>query len=70
MNAEQIIARAVWEIFAEHQLVWKSKSCSCGQWKLGPKERAYGTMEFQHKRHISQEVAKRLTERSIWKQAA
>ena len=70
MNAEQIIANAVEDIFADHQLDSSGKRCSCGRWALPNKQRQWGTVHIQHRRHLSEEIGKRLTQRATWKAAA
>ena len=70
MNAEQIIANAVEDIFADHQLDTSGKRCSCGRWTLPNKQRQWGTVQIQHRRHLSEEVGRRLTQRATWKAAA
>ena len=67
MNAEQIIAHAVEDVLADHKLVWQQKRCSCGRWRVGPKEKLYGTMELLHDRHRSEEVARKLVDRTTWR---
>ena len=63
MNAQEIIALAVEEEMMQHLLLSAGKRCSCGNWKLPARERAFGTMQIQHARHVAQVVATRLTDR-------
>jgi hypothetical protein len=60
MNAQEIIALAVEEEMMKHSLFYAGKRCNCGLWKMPRGEKAFGTMQLQHARHVAQVVAQRL----------